>query len=69
MDLVHQQIQPEKGLRKVIKSSKEKQSRMEAQYSRAVYPEEYANITQLVTEQHLHSTTTSHLTLTKRQLT
>jgi hypothetical protein len=35
-----------------------KQLRVKTQYSKKVYPEEYANIVQLVTKQHLHSTTT-----------
>jgi hypothetical protein len=41
---------------------------MKTQCSRKVYPEENANTVQLVTEQHLYSTTTYHLPLIKSKL-
>jgi hypothetical protein len=68
MDLVHQQIKPEQGFKEVIENNKKKQARVKTQYSRKVYPEEYANTVQLVTRQHLYSTTTYHLPLTESRL-
>jgi hypothetical protein len=41
---------------------------VKTQYLRKVYPEEYVNTIQLVTKQHLHSTTTYHLSLTESRL-
>jgi hypothetical protein len=48
---------------------KEKQLHVKTQYSRIVYPKEYANIVQPVTAQHsTNSTTTYHLPLTESRL-
>jgi hypothetical protein len=41
---------------------------VKTQYSRKVYPEEYANIVQLVTKQYLYPTTNYHLPLTESRL-
>jgi hypothetical protein len=41
---------------------------MKTQYSRKVYPEEYANTVQLVTKQHLYSIAIYHQPLTERRL-
>jgi ribosomal protein S7 len=48
MEQVHQR-QKTKDLEKWQKAVKEKQPRMKTQYSRRVYPKEYANTVQLMT--------------------
>jgi hypothetical protein len=51
------------------KAVKEKLPCVKTQYSRTVYPKEYANTVQPVTAQHsINSTTTYHLTLTESRL-
>jgi hypothetical protein len=57
-----------KDSKKSQKAVKKKQPRVKTQHSRKVHPEEYANTVQLVTEQHLYSTTTYHLALTESKL-
>jgi hypothetical protein len=58
-----------KDLEKWQKAVKEKQTCVKTQYSRIVYPKEYANTVQPVTTQHsTNSTTTYHLPLIESRL-
>jgi hypothetical protein len=60
MEQVHQQIQPNKASREVIESCKGKLPDVKIQYSKIVYPKEYANTVQPVTAQHLTNSTANY---------
>jgi hypothetical protein len=68
MDLVHQQIKPEKGFKEVTESSKGKTAAREDTVLEQGKFGRIWNTVQLMIEQHLYSTTTYHLPLTESRL-